>query len=170
MRIGNEFRWFSRELDSSEKARKKLQAECDGWSSKELQLTIDLDQRKKTLEVLKVQIHDLEEERHRNLCKISSLSKMLNHQPGIPQTQIRRFIAERFGNVVTCGFFKFFHLLVHVYNISRRIINRVREFPPHSFHNASFLVVQLHKNCSNYPRTVLLALTRRSMKQLIYLK
>ncbi|GAU98333.1 hypothetical protein RvY_09494 [Ramazzottius varieornatus] len=82
------------QLDKEEKARKKLQAECDGWSSKELQLTLELDQRRKAVELLKTQVHDLEEERHRNVCKISSLSKMLNQQAGLPQTQIKRFIAE----------------------------------------------------------------------------
>lgn len=86
---------YCSQLDKEEKARKKLQAECDGWSSKELQLTLELDQRRKAVELLKTQVHDLEEERHRNVCKISSLSKMLNQQAGLPQTQIKRFIAER---------------------------------------------------------------------------
>ena len=75
----------------------KLQNELSSWDDKEGRMQAELRKQAGLIAMLTAEKTDWEEERRRLAQKMSAMKKMLASRPDLPQTQIKRFLAEEWA-------------------------------------------------------------------------
>ncbi|OQV18105.1 hypothetical protein BV898_07875 [Hypsibius exemplaris] len=77
-----------------EKNRKALLEEKKSWAAEENRLLAEVKEQRDLVRSLEAEKSEWNEERSRLKTKISAMTRMLEAKPGLPQTQVKRIMAE----------------------------------------------------------------------------